>query len=270
GELIVDNNGLNGSETPLRSVGSGIITDLTATVLTDDNAAFQVPDDMTGALGLIGLKLNPNIEQEKTFTIIGNTATSITIDSADGDMTEVAQAGDWYRGIYFFNSLTVRGKTILETTDDIFIASGGSLTVDDATVYANAILGGATELNSQGGIINLNETLTLDRATLDNESLILSGPLKANSLALLSGSLLTHSGATTETTSRLELEVGVLTVDGTSAIDVTGKGYLGGGRSATGDYGRTLGNVPGSYRGVSGSYGGLGKIGDPSYPAPDT
>ncbi|CAB1058508.1 hypothetical protein D1BOALGB6SA_3264, partial [Olavius sp. associated proteobacterium Delta 1] len=33
---------------------------------------------------------------------------------------------------------------------------------------------------------------------------------------------------------------------------------------------RTLGNVPGSYRGVSGSYGGLGKIGDPSYPAPDT
>ncbi|CAB1058049.1 hypothetical protein formerly called flagellar hook-length control protein FliK, partial [Olavius sp. associated proteobacterium Delta 1] len=69
---------------------------------------------------------------------------------------------------------------------------------------------------------------------------------------------LTHSGATTESISRLELEIETLVIDESSAIDVSGKGYLGGRRSGLGNCGRTLGNVSGSCVNSGGSYGGLG------------
>jgi hypothetical protein len=93
GDLIVDNSGMvtfDGS-TPLRAVGKGTITGLTATVLTDDNANFPLPDMAAGRLGLIGLELDPNINDgdASTFTIIDNTATTITVDAADGDLTAV-------------------------------------------------------------------------------------------------------------------------------------------------------------------------------------
>ncbi|CAB1061810.1 hypothetical protein D1BOALGB6SA_6585, partial [Olavius sp. associated proteobacterium Delta 1] len=587
GELIIDNNGGSG-ETPLRSVGSGVITDLSATVLTDENADFPLPDPDTGALGLEGLELNPNIEQERTFTIIDNTATTITINAADGDLTEVAQVGNRYIGVYTFDTLTVSGESKVTAQDIVEIAEGGSLTVNGASlevallddsvasvvdtangtvietldttlpeveillppevttvgtsqtlmvpvrvtddvalgtivfsrsgvvegsqsrevpgevqtyttefelfvpgdlppqglvileisvtdaarnrsvpvqrtlsvtdgsgpivnitsplpgtffrpgddvevvveasdfssvtsigfsasgvasasdersfdpaveaatatfsfqIPADAPAAGSLFLSASAtdaagntesapvvsvGILDITnptvsltyphegavvgQVLTVDVSTSDDvgvssvefyldgslqetvsappfswewdTTLYSEGPhvvgvvaydetgnsavdevtvtvnqtvltvssdtvwesgtytygdvhvtngasltfngnvtLRANSLTLTNGSVLTHSAATTATTSRLNLEVEALSIDGTSAIDVSGKGYLGGGRSATGDYGRTLGNVPGSYRGVSGSYGGLGKIGDPSYPAPDT
>ena len=56
----------------------------------------------------------------------------------------------------------------------------------------------------------------------------------------------------------LELEIGELFIDATSAIDVTGKGYLGGYWEGNGCEGRTLGNVEGAGRRGGGSYGGVG------------
>ena len=83
-DLIVDNNGIATSiySTPLRSVGREAITGLTPTVLTDENAAFPLPDPVTGALGLIGLELDPDLDDAdpSTFTIIDNTATTITVE----------------------------------------------------------------------------------------------------------------------------------------------------------------------------------------------
>ena len=136
GELIVDNNDLSTSEysTPLRSVGSGTITNLSATVLTDENANFPVPDPDTGSLGLIGLELSPNIDQDKTFTIIDNTVTTITIDPADGDMIEVAAVGDRYVGVYVFDTLRVLGQARVLAKDMVEIAENGSLTVDGASL----------------------------------------------------------------------------------------------------------------------------------------
>jgi hypothetical protein len=47
-------------------------------VLTDDNPDFPLPDPVTGALGLIGLELDPNINDgdANTFTLLDNTATT--------------------------------------------------------------------------------------------------------------------------------------------------------------------------------------------------
>ncbi|CAB1065112.1 hypothetical protein D1BOALGB6SA_9909, partial [Olavius sp. associated proteobacterium Delta 1] len=242
GELIIDNSGISG-ETPLRSVGSGVITGLTATALTDENADFPVPNSETGALGLIGLELNPNIEQDRTFTIIANTETTITIDASDGDLTEIAQIGDRYVGVYFIDGLTLRGKVSVSTENNIAFAPGGILTVIDSVLEANNILGDDLEIDAVNGTIKLQERPSLDRLSMDNETLMINinGPLEvdeitlsnnssltfdglliANSLTLAEGSSLTHSGATTESISRLELEIETLVIDESSAIDVSG------------------------------------------------
>ena len=73
-------------------------TALDANTLTDGTASFSVPNPVTGRVGLIGLELNPNTTQGQTFTIIGNTATQIFTDPADGAMTDVAISGDGYIG----------------------------------------------------------------------------------------------------------------------------------------------------------------------------
>ena len=72
-------------------------------------------------------------------------------------------------------------------------------------------------------------------------------------------------GATASTSSELEIATGLLDIDATSRIDVTGRGYLGG-RTAenAANEGRTLGNVAGSSERNGGSYGGLGAVGNSS------
>lgn len=70
----------------------GVSTALTATTLTDAGASWT-PGDMAG------LVLNPNVDQAeqydvlRLFLILDNTATTITVE---GDMTEIAAAGETY------------------------------------------------------------------------------------------------------------------------------------------------------------------------------
>ncbi|GAX60597.1 enoyl-CoA hydratase/carnithine racemase [Candidatus Scalindua japonica] len=139
GDLIVDNNNLvtTTDSTPLRSTGKGAITALSATVLTDANASFPVPDPVTGALGLIGLELDPdtNDADTATFTIVDNTETTITIDIADGELTTVAAIGDTYIGEHYFDNLSVINGAKVETQDRIIFNSlfitGGELQAEN-------------------------------------------------------------------------------------------------------------------------------------------
>jgi hypothetical protein len=121
GNLLVSNQGVDArlQSTPLRSIGEGTSTGLGADVLTDTSASFPLPDDSVGALGLVGLELNPNLSQSSTFTVIGNNATQIFIDTADGQMTDVASAGATYVGVYFFDELTVTDGAQVYTGDRI-------------------------------------------------------------------------------------------------------------------------------------------------------
>ncbi len=64
-----------------------VTTGLTATVLTDSSANYTVNE-------LAGRELNPDVTQGTTFTVISNTATTIT---TAGDMTSVASTLDHYR-----------------------------------------------------------------------------------------------------------------------------------------------------------------------------
>jgi len=110
------------------------------TVPTDDNPDFPLPDPVTGALGLIGLELDSNINdgEANTLTILDNTATTITIDAADGDLTAVAAVGGSYIGVYTFDNLRVRGEAQMSTTDNVIVL--GELELNDGTLLTTKIL----------------------------------------------------------------------------------------------------------------------------------
>ncbi len=87
----------------------------------------------------------------------------------------------------------------------------------------------------------------------------LGDPLAAgNAIAITERSFLAHPETTRVYAGALDLRAGSLAIDVTSAIDVTARGYLGGGRSGLGGVAHTVGFAPGAQDGSGGSYGGLG------------
>ena len=225
GDLIIDNRGTssNDSSTPLRAIGSGVISAVTSTSLTNSSAAWTA-----GALK--GMQVNPNTNQATTFTVVDNTATTLYIDPANGDLTQVSVAGSAYTGVYHFNSMSVLGTSKVRCNDQVAADSG--LTID----------GSGTTL--------------------------VTGDVRANTITLTNGGVLTHGNTTATTTYSLNLNATtLLAIDSSSKIDVTGRGYLGGssgGNSSTTGmtYGNTAsgGSTQTSSTGNGGSYGGLGGI----------
>jgi len=213
GQIIINNNNNETRKsTPLTSTAPGTITELTDTVLTDKNADF-IPGS------LVGMLLQPNIENPKTFTIINNGTNTIevTYEGTDG-MTLYAAPKDHYRVKHAANLLLEDGSTHIS----------GSVSIPAVTL--------------------VNSTLTAD-GTLTVEG----------QLSLQSGSVLTHSTATTETIYILKIEADEIVIDESSMIDVSEQGYLGGYRGENGTpFGRTLGNANGSDTYSAGSYGGYG------------
>src|SRR5574341_7489 len=219
GDLVIDNRSTTSSDssTPIQAIGSGTISALTPTSLTNNSAAWT-----PGALK--GLKINPNIAQDATFSVVENDATTLYIDPAEGDLTQAASMGNTYTGVYSFNAMKVIGASKVRCDDRFVIDSG--LTIDGSTFVTTGI--------------------TADMVTLTN------------------GGVLTHGAATTTTVYSLDLNTATsLTIDASSRIDVAGKGYLGGyqGGNSTNN-GRTYGNTTmnGSTTQNGGSYGGLGGL----------
>ncbi|MBX3748233.1 MAG: Ig-like domain-containing protein [Verrucomicrobiae bacterium] len=106
-----------------------------------------------------------------------------------------------------------------------------------------------------------SEHLLLDAAT------VAARTLAFDEVQLVNGAILTHPPATLDSEERLTLSARRVTLDATSRIDVSERGYRGG-RSlpAAGDRGRTFGNAPGSLRRGGGSYGGFGATGNTADP----
>jgi hypothetical protein len=217
--LIVDNRGINTAEgsTVLRTLGKGVITELTATTLTNSLAAW-----LPGSLK--GMKFAPDATKNKLFTVLDNDATTIRTDTLEGDLTQFATPGTMYSGTYSFSNVSVVGKARLNSLDRFVIA--GNLSVDGSTLIANEVSAGNVILNN--------------------------------------GAVLSQWQETTSGTYKLELSVsGNLAVEAGSAIDVSGRGYLGGYAGGNGSQtGRTTGNSTngGSTQTSGGSYGGLGGL----------
>ena len=222
GNLLVDNRGIDtGNQlTPLPGIDQGTVLAVAANNLKSTVAVWQ-----PGALK--GLKFNPNTAQDKLFTIIDNTADTLYIDPAEGDLTLVATAGNTFTGVLAVDSVTITGLARIQSVGRLVVSN--ELVVDGASLYGT------------------NNDITADKVTLKNSG------------------LLSHLGATTSSTYKLALNAFTsLTIDSTSKIDVSSKGYLGGvqGSNNNSGYGRTVGNTitGGSYDSSGGSYGGLGGI----------
>jgi len=101
--------------------------------------------------------------------------------------------------------------------------------------------------------------------TYDDKNLRISGTTvtidgahRFKNVELLNGAVLTHPETSLSVEYEIHLDLWTLTVDGTSFINVDGRGYLGGNREGNDCSGQTQGNVDGSTYRSGGSYGGVG------------
>ena len=119
------------------------------TLLTDSTAAWS-----TNAL--VGLQLNPNTNQNATFPIIANTATTITVS---GDMTPVAADGDAYAAARVqFDSVDLCGGSYTGLY-------GFSLTAETFDVREDAVLTHADATANSVPLLDLTVgTLTVSPA----------------------------------------------------------------------------------------------------------
>jgi hypothetical protein len=133
-------------------------------------------------------------------------------------------------------------------------ANGSIFLKQDEKTYGGILLTGQG-VNAPWTDLQLPSGITFDSLTLlNNARVIVYDPITVTGKVLITGnSILTHN-STNE--NGLSIQAQVVQVDAGSAIDVTGRGYIGGRNDW--EQGRTVGNVYGSYRGAGGSYGGLG------------
>jgi len=127
GDLYIDDN-VSGSTswayTPLTHIGFGRSADLTGDTLTTDGLVKMVPN------GLVGLEINPNLDQEETFVVLSNTEDTITVDVSGGILfTDVALVGDTYAGIYRFDNVFFRRGGFMVAGDRLMV--DGTMLIDE-------------------------------------------------------------------------------------------------------------------------------------------
>ena len=109
--------------------------------------------------------------------------------------------------------------------------------------------------------VNLADTLEV---SLSSELTLVTNHLSASTMNVTGSSLITHLFTTASASFKVDISASTLTVDATSKIDVTGRGFLGGGKPGNpfpadfGGSGMTVEFQRGSTGQSGGSYGGLG------------
>ncbi len=165
-----------------------------------------------------------------------------------------AQVGPEHAGmtLEFDNTLTVQDSATLNGPDTIHITSTGSLFIGSmGNLYAP-------------GVVTSDTDVTVDGGTFEGSQLIAPG------LSVTDGGLLTSLTLTATQMYELDVQIsGVLSVDATSSIDVSGKGYLPGYTTGNTTLGGATGNSGGSYGGLGGSISGATNAVYGDYAAPD-
>jgi hypothetical protein len=134
--------------------------------------------------------------------------------------------------LVFQNSLSVSGSSQFTTDATLMVSGSVAVTV--------------------AGMLTASQELDVDGSMTIDGAITAGGRIVAPALSVTNGGVLTSLSATTTSVYSLELQVaGTLSVDATSKIDVSGRGYL---------WGRTTGNTPLDPATVhsGGSYGGSG------------
>ncbi len=156
GDLYIDDN-VSGSTssayTPLTHIGFGRSTDLTADTLTTDGLVEMVPN------GLVGLEINPNLEQGEAFVVLSNTEDTITVDVSGGTLlTDVAVLGDTYAGVYRFDNVFFRRGGHMVLGDRLIV--DGTLLIDEygRLTHYDATMSFESHVDLRVGMLNITDT----------------------------------------------------------------------------------------------------------------
>jgi hypothetical protein len=135
GDLVVDNAG-KVAPTPLPGLPEGTTVELVVGNTFSDSRLSLVP-------GLLaGYRVNPNVAQNGTATLLDDTSFLVTdntdkLVTVDGDLSSLARIGDTPRMVYWFDNLEVRRGAQLQTTGDILVLEGDRSS-GDTTTYATS------------------------------------------------------------------------------------------------------------------------------------
>ena len=116
-------------------------------------------------------------------------------------------------------------------------------------------------------VIDSSRTIDAADATYDDQNLRITGPgvvvtmngdHSFKNVELLDGAILTHGETDLSAEYYLNIQAWTFTVDDISAVNIDGRGYVGGRQGGSHDSGMTEGNTSGAAYRSGGSHGGLG------------
>ncbi|CAB1056387.1 Flagellar hook-length control protein FliK, partial [Olavius sp. associated proteobacterium Delta 1] len=201
---------------------------------TDNSEPFQI--NYAVPIGSTALNIsaeaedtNGNVAQSEIISVSVVTA-SIVITSIDRNPgyagEEQTVIGTGFSAVAADNKVVLNGVPV-----EVLSATNTELTIkipDDAVSGPLAVWVGNSVSNSVQytvwpSFIGENDTRYEGQDIyVDNHEVTINGIHTFNSMIVRNGGVLTHSGATTESISRLELEIETLVIDESSAIDVSG------------------------------------------------
>jgi hypothetical protein len=159
--------------------------------------------------------------------------------------------------VYFQGPAREAGELIIDNNN----LAVGSLTTPIPNPASGSIALTHLRLRRQAHV-RLDSLLTLT-GTLElnaNAEFVSTQRTVAGTISVTNNSVITHLPTTATSSFKVDLSAGTLTVDATSKIDVSGRGFLGGRQTGNPFVGRgmTLGFQAGSSGDGGGGYGGLG------------
>lgn len=222
GHLFADNGGLdaNDSSTPIRNIGRHTITDVFEVSdgvwqIVVDGAPWRSTDHQYG-WGIDGIEVDLSAEDDvdATYTVHSNSENTFTIHTSDNLTTKI---GNDLIGVHTFDALTVVGGAKVDFGEDkVQVLNPQDSFIDSLSGFT------AGQITWQGSLVIDDSMWSLSNA---------SGLVKVQgNLTVRNNGLLTaqRSKDTSKTIHGLRLDVsGIVSIDSTSAIDVSGKGYPG-------------------------------------------
>ena len=185
------------------------------------------------ALNRLTSKTRPPTSNE-----VGSQQTTLDYDTV-GNLTSVSNPVT-----NILNQYDLANRLVSTTSTTETILANAPAQIDSDTTIA------ATDHQFDGRTLQVNgRVLTVD------------GLHQFANLILVNGAVLTHSPSTATAMGKLDITVtGVLQIDATSRIDVSGRGFLGGGQpgNASQTNGMSVGFQPVNGSGIGAGYGGFG------------
>ena len=207
----------------------------------------------------VGLALDPDVDDDRLelFGVVSVDGREVVVNRRFG---ETAQLGGTFGTVYAFDRLVLERSARLRTTAslrltgadplvtspeaelearDVVLEMSEALTIAVAALRVRSLStgGGAlAELRLEHTAVAISRALDLGHCAVVSSRLEVGAPLTCDTLELVDGATLTVPDPTVGMIYPLDLIVtGTLRVDATSAVDLSGKGYVGGFRGGNED-----------------------------------